>query len=156
RRIRTVAWGIAAAMTLLMIVACEIVLPGVDRHLNLSGFAAEVTAARDPAVPLGATEEKREAWVFYLRTTVEEVDTPEEILRWIGEGPDRDLLIEDALYRTIAPRLPPEVRILHTGRVSGRPYHLLARCPGAPTGAPPTAAAPPANAPPAGAGEPAR
>jgi hypothetical protein len=86
-----------------------------------------VTAARDPAVPLGATEEKREAWVFYLRTTVEEVDTPEQALHWIGEGPDRDLLIEDELYKVIAPRLPPEVRILHTGRVSGRPYHLLAR-----------------------------
>ncbi|HYV19334.1 MAG TPA: glycosyltransferase family 39 protein [Verrucomicrobiae bacterium] len=127
RRLLAVPWGIAAAMSVLMLVACEIVLPLADRHMNLSGFAAEVTAARDPAVPLGATEEKREVWVFYLRTTVEELDTPEQILHWIGEGPDRDLLIEEELYRDIAPRLPPDVRILHTGRVSGRPYHLLAR-----------------------------
>jgi 4-amino-4-deoxy-L-arabinose transferase-like glycosyltransferase len=155
RRLLAVPWGIAAAMSVLMLVACEVVLPGVDRHLNLSGFASEVAAARDPSVPLGATEEKREAWVFYLGTTVEEVDTLEQVLHWIGEGPDRDLLIEEELYKTIAPRLPPEVRVLHTGRVSGRPYHLLARRQGAPAGAPQAdaapAGAPPAEAAPAGA-----
>jgi 4-amino-4-deoxy-L-arabinose transferase-like glycosyltransferase len=127
RRTTSVAWGIAAAMTALMLTACALVLPEVDRHLNLNGFASEVRALRDRSVPLGATEEKREAWVFYLKETVEEVDTPDQALAWIGSGPDRDLLIEDELYRTIAPRLPPEVRVLHTGRVSGRPYHLLAR-----------------------------
>jgi len=147
RRLLAVPWGIAAAMSVLMLVTCEIVLPGANRHLNLSGFAAEVKAVRDPAVPLGATEEKREAWVFYLRTTVEEVDTPDQILHWIGGGPDRDLLIEDELYKTVAPRLPPEVRILYTGLSSGRPYHLLARR----TGAPQTDAAP--AGPPAGAGD---
>ena len=133
RRILAVPWGIAAAMSLLMLTACAIVLPGVDRHLNLSGFADEVRARRGASsVPLGATEEKREVWVFYLKTTVEEVDTPEEILNWIGAGPDRDLLIEDEMYRTIASRLPPEVGVVYTGRVSGRPYHLLARRTGVP------------------------
>jgi 4-amino-4-deoxy-L-arabinose transferase-like glycosyltransferase len=127
RRILVVPWSLAAAMTVLMLVACEMVLPGADRRFNMSGFAAEVSARRDPTVPLGTTEEKREAWVFYLGTTVEEVDTPEQILAWIGSGPDRDLLIEDELYQTLAARLPPEVSILFTGRVSGRPYHLLAR-----------------------------
>jgi len=103
------------------------VLPGVNRHLNLSRFAAEVQARRDPSVPLGATEEKREAWVFYLRTTVEELDEPDAIAAWIAAGPDRDLLIEDAVYRAIRPRLPPEVSVAYTGRVSGRPFHLLSR-----------------------------
>ena len=127
RRTMVVPWGIAAAMTAVMLTACALVLPGVDRHLNLSGFASEVGAIRDRSVPLGATEEKREVWVFYLKETVEETDTPEQVLGWIGEGPDRDLLIDDETYRTIAPRLPAGVRILHTGKVSGRPYRLLAR-----------------------------
>jgi 4-amino-4-deoxy-L-arabinose transferase-like glycosyltransferase len=127
RRARLVPWGIAAAMTLVMLVACETVLPGVNRHLNLSRFAAEVQARRDPSVPLGATEEKREAWVFYLRTTVEELDEPDAIAAWIAAGPDRDLLIEDAVYRALRPRLPPEVSVAYTGRVSGRPFHLLSR-----------------------------
>jgi 4-amino-4-deoxy-L-arabinose transferase-like glycosyltransferase len=135
RRILVVPWGIAAAMTVLMLVACELVLPGADRYLNMSRFAAEVNAVRDKTVPLGSTEEKREAWVFYLKTTVEEVDTPDQILQWIGHGPDRDLIIEDELYRALASRLPPEVRIAYTGRVSGRPYYLLFRRVAPPAGA---------------------
>jgi len=127
RRTWLVPWGIAAAMGLLMLFAAESVLPQVDRRFNLSGFAAEVKARRDPSVPLGATEEKRETWAFYLHTTVEELDHPDAILAWIGSGPDRDLLIEDESYRAIRERLPPEVSVAYTSRVSGRPFHLLVR-----------------------------
>ena len=127
RRTGFVPWGIAVAMGVVMLFAAETVLPAVDHRFHLSGFAAEVKARRDASVPLGSAEEKREAWVFYLRTTMEELDDPDALVAWIGAGPDRDLLIDDPTYQVVKPRLPPEVSVAYTGRVSGRPFHLLSR-----------------------------
>jgi hypothetical protein len=114
-------------MTVLMLFVCEAVFPAVDRHLNISGFAHEIAPLLSAERALGSTEEKREAWVFYLGRPVEELDTDDGAVAWMSAAPGRDLVIEDEKLRALKARFPGNAAVVHTGLVSGRPYHLLRR-----------------------------
>ena len=128
RRPSAVPRAVGAAMTVLMLFVSEAVFPAIDRHLNISGFAHEIAPLLSPDRALATTEEKREAWVFYLGRPVEELDTADAVVAWMSAGPGRDLVIEDEALRAVRSRLPADATVVHTGRVSGRPYHLV-RCP---------------------------
>jgi 4-amino-4-deoxy-L-arabinose transferase-like glycosyltransferase len=121
------ALSVAAAMAGILLVCTESVVPWADGHLNLGGFARQVRAHLRDDVPLAATEEKRDAWVFYTGRFVEETDSPEQVLAYLGGPAPRDLLIEDEVLSRIRDDLPGGVREVTRGRVSGRPYYLLRR-----------------------------
>lgn len=127
RRPAAIPWAVGAAMTVLMLFVCEAVFPAVDRHLNISGFAHEIAPLLSAERALGSTEEKREAWVFYLGRPVEELDTDDGAVAWMSAAPGRDLVIEDEKLRALKARFPGNAAVVHTGLVSGRPYHLLRR-----------------------------
>lgn len=127
RRPAAIPWAVGAAMTVLMLFVSEAVFPAIDRHLNISGFAHQIAPLLSPGRPLGTTEEKREAWVFYLGRPVAELDTADAVVAWMSEAPGRDLVIEDEALRALRARLPQDAEVASTGRVSGRPYHLLRR-----------------------------
>jgi 4-amino-4-deoxy-L-arabinose transferase-like glycosyltransferase len=127
RRPEAIPWAVGVAMTVLMLFVSEAVFPAIDRHLNISGFAHAIAPLLAPERPLGTTEEKREAWVFYLGRPVEELDTGDAVVAWMSEAPGRDLVIEDEALRALLARLPQDAAVASTGLVSGRPYHLLRR-----------------------------
>jgi 4-amino-4-deoxy-L-arabinose transferase-like glycosyltransferase len=119
------ALAVGGVMAGLLFICTERVVPWANAHLNLSGFAGEVRKALREGVPLAATEEKRDAWVFYTGRFVEEVDSREQVLAYLAGSPPRDLIIEDEFLERIRGDLPASVREVVRGRVSGRPYHLL-------------------------------
>jgi 4-amino-4-deoxy-L-arabinose transferase-like glycosyltransferase len=116
---------IAATMAAILFTATEAVFPYVNRHLNQRGFAEQVRDRLRPDIPLATTEEKRDAWVFYSGRFVEELDTRPRLLGYFASGPRRDLLIEDEQLREVRSALPEGTTEILTGRVSGRPYHML-------------------------------
>ena len=121
------AHAVAAAMTGILLVCTESVVPWANGQLNLRGFAAEVRSHLRHDVPLAATEEKRDAWVFYTGRFVEEVDSREQVLAYLDGPPPRDLLIEEEFLGRIRGDLPAGLREVVRGRVSGRPHYLLRR-----------------------------
>ncbi len=119
------AGALAAAMTVIMLITAEAVFPWANRHLNLRGFAETARAHYRDGVPLAATKEKREAWVFYGGRTVEPLDTAGEVRAWFAAGGPRDLLIDDGLYDEVRATLPPGVRVEYEARVSRGTMRLL-------------------------------
>jgi 4-amino-4-deoxy-L-arabinose transferase-like glycosyltransferase len=121
------ALSVAACMGAILLVCTESVVPWANGHLNLSGFAGLVRPHLRDEIPLAATEEKRDAWVYYTRRFVEEVDSDQQVLAYLGGPPPRDLLVEEECLARLRAHLPDGVQALASGRVSGRPYHLLRR-----------------------------
>ena len=121
------ALSVAACMAAILLVCTESVVPWANGHLNLSGFAGLVRPHLRDEIPLAATEEKRDAWVYYTRRFVEEVDSDQQVLAYLGGPPPRDLLVEEECLARLRAHLPDGVLALASGRVSGRPYHLLRR-----------------------------
>jgi len=119
--------AVAAGMSGILLVCIESVVPWANGHLNLRGFAEEVRFHLREDTPLAATEEKRDAWVFYTGRFVEEVDSREQVLAYLDGPPPRDLLIEDEVLGQLRGDLPEGVREVVRGRVSGRPFYLLRR-----------------------------
>jgi 4-amino-4-deoxy-L-arabinose transferase-like glycosyltransferase len=119
------AASIAAAMAVVMLVAAEAVFPWANRHLNLRGFAEAARGHYRDDIPLAATKEKREAWVFYGGRTVTPLDTADEVRGWFAAGGPRDLLIDDTIYDEVRATLPPEVRVEFAARVSRGTMRLL-------------------------------
>jgi hypothetical protein len=111
----------------LLLVATEMIFPWVNGYLNLRVFAREASARYRPEIPVAATREKREAWVFYGGRTVEPVDTAEEALAWMRGGAPRDLLIDEDLYLRVRAALPGDVTEVYAGRVSRQICRLLRR-----------------------------
>jgi 4-amino-4-deoxy-L-arabinose transferase-like glycosyltransferase len=129
------AGALAAAMGGLLLVTTEMVFPWANGYLNLRGFALEVRARYRPEIPIAATREKREAWVFYGGRTVEPVDSADEAVAWMRQPGPRDLLIDEDLDRQVRGALPEDVVEVYAGRVSRQTCRLLRR-PAPPGGAP--------------------
>ena len=119
------AAALVGSLVLVVLVSTERVLPFVNRHENIRGFAEQVRASLLPGAPFATTEEKRDAWVFYIGRFAEETDTPEAIADYLGRAGPRELLLEDDLMRkTDLAALPGVVEIL-SGTVAGHTFHLL-------------------------------
>lgn len=117
--------SLIGSLLLVVLVATEGLLPRVNRHENIRGFADRVRQSLLPGAPFAATEEKRDAWVFYTGRFAEETDTPEAIVEYLSRDGPRDLLIEDDLLRRIdLSRVPGVVEVLR-GTVAGHDFHLL-------------------------------
>ena len=121
------AGALAAAMGGLLLVATEMVFPWANGYLNLRGFALGARALYRPEIPIAATREKREAWVFYGGRTVEPVDTADEAIAWMRRAGPRDLLIDEDLHRQVRGALPEDVVEVYAGRVSRQTCRLLRR-----------------------------
>jgi 4-amino-4-deoxy-L-arabinose transferase-like glycosyltransferase len=117
--------ALIGSLVLVVLVSTEWVLPFVNRHENIRGFAEQVRASLLPGAPFATTEEKRDAWVFYTGRFAEETDTPEAIVDYLKRDGPRDLLIEDDLLRRIdLAGLPGVIEVLG-GTVAGHSFHLL-------------------------------
>ena len=117
--------ALVGSLVLVVLVSTERVLPFVNRHENIRGFAEQVRGGLLPGAPFATTEEKRDAWVFYIGRFAEETDTPEAIAEYLGRPGPRELLLEDDLMRkTDLAALPGVVEILG-GTVAGHTFHLM-------------------------------
>jgi 4-amino-4-deoxy-L-arabinose transferase-like glycosyltransferase len=128
------AGALAAAMGGLLLVGTEMVFPWANGYLNLRGFATGAAALYRTEIPIAATREKREAWVFYGGRTVQPVDTAAEVIAWMSGPAPRDLLIDEDLYEEVRAALPGDVVEVYAGRVSRQTCRLLRRpAPGGPS-----------------------
>ncbi len=119
------AGSLIASLVLVVVMATEALLPGVNRYENIRGFADRVRTSLRPGVPFATTEDKRDAWVFYTGRFAEETDTPEAIVEYLARDGPRDLLIEGDLLRLVdLARVPGVVEVLR-GSVAGHSFHLL-------------------------------
>ncbi len=125
------ASALAVSMVAVLLVAIAQIQPFVDRHENLRPFARRVEAALGPGESLGATEQKREAWVFYTGRFAVPLDTDAAIVAYLREPGPRALVIEEAKLGAVRERLPGDVVEVLGDRVAGQDYHLLRRA-GAP------------------------
>jgi 4-amino-4-deoxy-L-arabinose transferase-like glycosyltransferase len=115
------------SFVVVVLVANDGLMPWVNRHQNIGGFASEVKARLEPGAAFATTEEKRDAWVFYTGRFAEEADTPPAILDYLSRPGPRQLLIEDDLRRSVdLSGLPGVVEVLR-GRVAGQGYSLLSK-----------------------------
>ncbi|HEU4403550.1 MAG TPA: hypothetical protein VFT43_15740, partial [Candidatus Polarisedimenticolia bacterium] len=103
------------------------VVPWMNGYKNVRGFAEQVQARLDPAIPFGTTESKREAWVFYTGRSSEVLDTQESVLEYLRRPPPRDLLIDEETLRSVRPSLPGGTTERLRGRVGDQEFHLLSR-----------------------------
>jgi 4-amino-4-deoxy-L-arabinose transferase-like glycosyltransferase len=123
--------AIAASVLALIGFGIGAVEPWVDRHQNISGFAAEFTRRLSPGAEFATTKQKRDAWVYYARRFSPILDNPDTVLRYLQDPGPRDLVIEAAILDRIRDRLPPDVVEVHRGRVGSQEYFLLHRAGGA-------------------------
>jgi len=121
------AWALAGAMGGLLLVTTEMVFPWANDYLNLRGFAVAVAARYRPEIPIAASKEKREAWVFYGGRIVEPVDTAAETIAWMRRPGPRDLLIDEDLLGEVRGDLPEDVVEVYAGRVSRQTCRLMRR-----------------------------
>jgi 4-amino-4-deoxy-L-arabinose transferase-like glycosyltransferase len=121
------AWALAGAMGGLLLVTTETVFPWANDYLNLRGFAVAAAAHYRPEIPIAASKEKREAWVFYGGRIVEPVDSAAEAVGWMRRPGPRDLLIDEDLYRQVRGDLPEDVVEVYAGRVSRQTCRLMRR-----------------------------
>jgi 4-amino-4-deoxy-L-arabinose transferase-like glycosyltransferase len=98
-----------------LLISVGALMPWVNRYQNVRAFAEQVKAHLGPGVGFGATEEKREAWVFYTGRFAEELDSRSRILDFIGQPGPRCLLIEEEKLRDIRSALPADVAELLRG-----------------------------------------
>ena len=117
--------AVIGSLVLVALVSTEGVLPFVNRHENIRGFAEQVRGSLLPGAPFATTEEKRDAWVFYTGRFAEETDTPGAIAEYLGRDGPRELLLEDDLLRRVDMTAHPGVvEVLH-GTVAGNTFYLL-------------------------------
>jgi 4-amino-4-deoxy-L-arabinose transferase-like glycosyltransferase len=128
-RVPGAASAIVASTAAAALLAVHAVVPWVNGHENIRGFAEDVRARLAPEIPFATTEQKREAWVFYIGRHADETDTREQVLDYLSKPPPRDLLVEERILDTIRDDLPAGIVELLRGRVAGQDYYLLRREP---------------------------
>lgn len=118
---------LAGSHVLACVLTVGLLVPWVDRHKRIRTFATEVKARLHPAGEFGATQQKRDAWVFYTGRFAAVLDTPGSVEAFLGAAGPRDLLIEASELRRVRDRLPPDAEVIWRGRVAGDEYYLLHR-----------------------------
>lgn len=110
-----------------LLVSVGALMPWVNRYQNVRAFSEQVEAHLDPGTSFGATEEKREAWVFYTGRFAEELDSRDSLLDFISRPGPRCVLLEEEKLRDIRSALPSDVAEVLRGKVSGQDFYLLSR-----------------------------
>jgi 4-amino-4-deoxy-L-arabinose transferase-like glycosyltransferase len=115
------------SMALVLLVTVEGIVPWVNRHANLRGFAEQVRSHLRPAAAFGTTRRKRDAWVFYTGRFAEMLDTPVSVREYLARDGPRFLVIEARVLREIGGNLPAGTTEILRDRVAGGDRLLLGR-----------------------------
>lgn len=118
---------LAGSCVLACVLTVGLLVPRVDRHKRIRAFATEVKARLHPAGEFGATQQKRDAWVFYTGRFAAVLDAPGSVEAFLEAPGPRDLLLEASELRRVRDRLPPDAEVIWRGRVAGDEYYLVHR-----------------------------
>ena len=118
-----IAASAAASVFTLTFVAAG-VLPWVDTYKSPRGICSLIVQLKEPASRIAMWGRPREEYIFYTRTRLGSVRTPEELRRFFDTDTRMFCLIQEREYNTLG-ELPLRVFVVTKQRVSSRVMLLL-------------------------------
>ncbi|REK12955.1 MAG: glycosyltransferase family 39 protein [Planctomycetota bacterium] len=124
---RRSAWTMAAAGAAMWIAMLGFLAPYVDRYQDGPAFAERIaadTAGRPAAVK--AFRHFRPSHVYYTDTTVEKIDSPEQVGEFFAAHPaDAFVITNEGQFKKLHGQLPADVVVLESRRQIGQDEHVL-------------------------------
>ena len=126
RAAAALAW-LTGSLVVTLLLCVGMVLPLENRYKNIRGFAEQVRPHLEAGAAFGATETRRDAWVFYTGRFAEMLDSPASVIDYLARDGPGYLLIDGATLERVRGLLPGGVSEVMRGSVEDETYYLLRR-----------------------------